>query len=180
MKTWEKPYTEATNAKEEEGEKDGKMWTGDKVEGKVGVTEAAGMTREVSASSKQVLRRVTDTQMLSSGPYDASPNLRNGIFSHEVVHCFSDIIQIIVASDTSACTVVHSEYMAGSPASKACFSKHQAALHKELSDNDIQVSALLVKGQDAAWNTHFELKWTADYLKRLLLVTKGGKTWDLG
>ena len=30
-----KPYTEATNAKEEEGKKDGKMWTGDKVEGKV-------------------------------------------------------------------------------------------------------------------------------------------------
>ena len=30
-----KPYTEATNAKEEEGKKDGKMWTGDKVEGNV-------------------------------------------------------------------------------------------------------------------------------------------------
>lgn len=122
--------------------------------------------QEVSASSKQVLKKghwYTDVFPLAHTMLHLI--LRTGFFPWGC-QCFSDIIQIIVASDTSACIVVHSEYMAGSPASKHTFQSIMTTLHKELSDNDIQVPALLVKGQDAAWNTHFELKWAADYLRR--------------
>ena len=122
------------------------------------------MTRRFQPVANKLLRRVTDTQMFSSGPYDASPNLRNGIFPMRLsafLWCYSDNHGLWHICLHCCPLRVHG----WQPGIKAYFSKHH--------DNTSQITlwqwymslSLLMKGQDEAWNTHFKVRWAADYLR---------------
>ena len=137
------------------------------------------MTRRFQPAANKFLRRVTDTQVFSSGPYDASPNLRNGIFPMRLsvfLWCYSDNRGLWHICLHCCPLRLHG----WQPGIKAYFSKHH--------DNTSQITlwqwymSLSPARERAGWGLEYPLQAEVSsrlFEKRSLLVTKDGKTWDL-